>query len=190
MALYHIAIYFKERIKMSIYFGDCEADGACPGLYSMLEIGLVKLSPALDTTFWRNLKPITEHFDEGALKAIGMTREQTQGFGDPGEAMTQMVTWVESTTEGRPVFVSDNNGFDWQFVNYYCHYYVGRNPFGFSSRRIGDFYSGLKKDWFASSKWKSLRKTKHTHNALDDAMGNAEAFTAFCKSQGIKAPGL
>lgn len=175
---------------MSLYFGDCEADGPCPGLYSMLEIGLVKLTPELKTTFWRDLKPITEHFDEGALKAIGTTREKTKLYGDPADAVKAMVEFVEGTTEGKPVFISDNNGFDWQFVNYYCHYYVGRNPFGFSSRRIGDFFSGLNKDWFASSKWKGLRKTAHTHNALDDAMGNAEAFSTFCRKFGVKAPGL
>jgi hypothetical protein len=170
---------------MSLYFGDCEADGPCPGLYSMLEIGLVKQSRVLDTTFWRNLKPMTELFEPGALNSIGMTREQTLTFGDPKQAITQMVEWVEGTTEGRPVFISDNNGFDWQFVNYYCHYYVGRNPFGFSSRRIGDFYAGLKRNFRSSSKWKSLRRTAHTHNALDDAMGNAEAFNTFCAKDGI-----
>lgn len=172
---------------MSLYFVDCEADGPCPGLFSMIEIGLVKYTPAeFNTTFWRDLKPISERWEEGALNAIGTTREKTLAYGDPARAIKDMVEWVESTTEGRPVFVSDNNGFDWQFVNYYCHYYIGRNPFGFSSRRIGDFYSGIKRDWFAAQKWKSLRKTAHTHNALDDAMGNAEAFKAFTLAEKIR----
>lgn len=173
---------------MSLYFADCEADGPCPGLFSMLEIGLVKFTPELDTTFWSSLKPVTDSYDEGALGSIGMTREQTLAFSDPEQAIKDMAEFVESTTVGRPVFISDNPGFDWSFVNYYCHYYLGRNPFGFSSRRIGDFYSGLKRDFFAASKWKRLRVTKHSHNALDDAKGNAEAFASIVKTHGIRVP--
>ena len=73
-------------------------------------------------------------------------------------------------------FISDNNGFDWQFINYYFHQCCGENPFGFSSRRITDLYAGFKKSTRVPAKeWKQLRKTKHTHNPLDDARGNAEA---------------
>lgn len=160
---------------MSLFSFDCEADGPCPGLYSMIEMGMVVVTPTLDKTYFSTLKPMTEYFEDGALKAIGATREQTLAYRDPAEAMKEAVEWVEATSEGRPTFISDNNGFDWQFWNYYCHYYIGRNPFGFSSRRISDVYSGLTRNMRGGTKWKSLRKTAHTHNALDDAKGNAEA---------------
>ena len=64
-----------------------------------------------------------------------------------------------------PIFVSDNVVFDWQFINYYFHRFVGRNPFGFSGRRIGDLYSGLVKDASQGAAWKKFRVTAHSHNA-------------------------
>jgi len=171
---------------MSIYVVDVEADGPCPGLFSMVQIGIVKVDDALDTTFVRTLKPVTDQYDPGALKAIGLTRDETMTYEDPLQVMKDLLTFINATNEGNAVFVSDNNGFDWQFVNYYCHRYLGENPFGFSSRRIGDFYAGLKKDWRAASKWKHLKITKHTHDALDDAKGNAEAMLAIAKMHNIK----
>jgi hypothetical protein len=73
---------------------------------------------------------------------------------------------------------SDNPAFDWQFFNYYAIAYLGKNPFGHSARRIGDFFAGLEADPRASSAWKKLRTERHTHNALDDARGNAGALEA------------
>jgi hypothetical protein len=35
------------------------------------------------------------------------------------------------------VFVSDNNGFDWQFINWYFWHFTGANPFGHSSTNLG-----------------------------------------------------
>ena len=76
----------------------------------------------------------------------------------------------------RPLFVSDNPAYDWQFINYYFHLFLGKNPFGHSARRIGDFYAGLTSDFTNSSSWKKLRVTPHDHNPVNDAMGNLEAF--------------
>ena len=45
-----------------------------------------------------------------------------------------------------PVFVSENNGFDWQFINWYFHHFTGANPFGFSSTNLGSLYKGLVRD--------------------------------------------
>ena len=41
--------------------------------------------------------------------------------------------WLTENVTGRPVLVSDNAGYDWQFVNWYFHYFLGRNPFGHSA---------------------------------------------------------
>lgn len=58
--------------------------------------------------------------------------------------------------------------------------YIGKNPFGFSGRRIGDLYCGMKMDTSLNFEWKKkYRKTKHTHNPVFDAKGNAEAILAF-----------
>ena len=76
----------------------------------------------------------------------------------------------------KPIFVSDNPAFDWQWINDGFWRTLGRNPFGHSARRIGDFYAGLVGDFTNSSSWKKLRSTPHDHNPVNDAMGNLEAF--------------
>lgn len=84
--------------------------------------------------------------------------------------------WLGDVCKGRPVFVSDNPAYDWQFINYYFHYFLGHNPFGHSARRISDFYAGLLNDFSKTQRWKRLRVTPHDHNPVNDAMGNVEAF--------------
>jgi DNA polymerase III epsilon subunit-like protein len=151
---------------------DVEADGPIPGDYSMISLGAVVAVSPLDRTFYAELKPISDRWNEKALSVGGFTRGQTLQFDDPETVMHRFARWIQSVP-GRPIFISDNNGFDWQFVNWYCHHFLGDNPFGYSSQNLGSLYKGLVRDLRAS--FKHLRSTKHTHNALDDAMGNAEA---------------
>jgi len=73
------------------------------------------------------------------------------------------------------VFVSDNPAYDFQWINFYFWRYFGANPFGHSGRRIADFYAGLVGDFRSTQKWKRLRRTKHDHHPVHDALGNAEA---------------
>jgi len=81
------------------------------------------------------------------------------------------------------MFLSDNNGFDWQFLNYYFWKFCNQNPFGHSSTNQGSLFKGMQKDTFVSFKY--LRKTKHDHNALNDCRGNAEALLEM-KKLGLK----
>ena len=92
--------------------------------------------------------------------------------------------WVAEVGGGRPMFISDNNGFDWQFVNWYFHHFLGNNPFGHSSTNLGSLYKGVAKDMFVN--FKHLRKTKHTHHPVDDARGNAEALLRIKEEYGLK----
>lgn len=79
-----------------------------------------------------------------------------------------------------------NCAFDWQWINYYFHNFNDGNPMGFSARRIGDLYCGMVKDGSKNREWKrKFRKTKHTHNPVDDAKGNAEAIHAMI-DRGLK----
>jgi DNA polymerase III epsilon subunit-like protein len=158
---------------MSYFSVDIEADGPAPGLFSMVSFGAVVVESGLSRTFYAELAPISDRWIPDALAVSGFTREQVMSFEDPPSVMTRFEEWVNANSKGRPIFIADNPGFDFAFINYYFHAFVGRNPFGFSSRRIGDLYCGAKLDTFA--KWKHLRKTNHSHNALDDAKGNAEA---------------
>lgn len=157
---------------MSYFMVDIESDGPIPGDYSMISLGAVLVDEKLDRTFYGELKPISENHDPKALAISGFSREKTQTFDDPKTVMLNFKKWIEENSKGRPIFISDNNGFDWMFVCWYFHHFIQENPFGYSSRRISDLYCGLEKDTFA--KWKHLRKTTHTHNPVDDAMGNTE----------------
>ncbi|WP_427872446.1 exonuclease [Flavobacterium sp. MMS24-S5] len=158
---------------MSYIVVDIESDGPIPGDYSMICFGAVLVNDKLDKTFYGKLKPISDKFDPQALAISGFDRETTLEFDDPKEVMLNFEEWIKENSKGRPIFISDNNGFDWMFICWYFHHFLNRNPFGYSSRRIGDLYCGLVNDTFAQ--WKHLRKTEHTHNPVDDAMGNAEA---------------
>lgn len=163
---------------------DVESDGPIPGDYSMVCLGAVVVEPGLGRTFYGRLKPISDSWDEGALKVSGFTREQAMTFDDPKDVMQRFATWLSSLRTKRLMFVSDNNGFDWQFVNWYFHHFLGKNPFGFSSQNLGSLYKGLVKDTFAT--FKHLRKTAHTHDPVDDARGNAEALLHMKESMGLK----
>ena len=99
--------------------------------------------------------------------------------------MEPFAVGLEKHAKGHPVPISDNPAYDWQFINYYFHRFLGRTPFGFSGRRIGDLYAGLVKDASKATEWKKYRVTAHTHNPADDARGNAEALRKF-KEPGLK----
>ena len=153
---------------------DIEADGPIPGDYSMVCFGAVIVENGLKRTFYGKLKPISDKHIPEALAVSGFSREETMEFDDPAEVMQKFADWLDENVKGRPMFVSDNNGFDWQFINWYFHHFIGRNPFGHSSTNLGSFTKGLFKD--TRKNHKRFRKTKHDHNPVNDAKGNAEAF--------------
>lgn len=167
---------------MSYFVVDVEADGPAPGLFSMVCFGAVLVDPLLCDTFYGEVKPISNDYIPEALAVSGFTREQHLQFEEPKETMLRFERWINNTSKGRPIFISDNNGFDFAFINYYFHAFLGRNPFGWSSRRIGDLYCGWVND--TKAQWKHLRKTKHDHNPVNDAIGNAEVLL-YLKQQGL-----
>src|SRR5258706_8702195 len=120
-----------------------------------------------------------------ALAVSGFSRAQHLAFDDPKAVMESFARWIDEHSSGRAVFVSDNVAYDWQFINFYFHRFLGANPFGFSGRRIGDLYAGLVKDAYKVTEWKKFRVTPHTHNPVDDARGNAEALMKF-RELGLK----
>lgn len=169
---------------MAYIMVDVEADGPIPGDYSMISIGAVLVNENLDTTFYAQIKPISEQYVEQALAVSGHTREQTLLFNDPKETMTNFKSWIETHCKDRPIFISDNNGFDWMFVCWYFHHFIGSNPFGFSSQNLGSLYKGLVRDTFKN--FKQLRQTLHTHHPVDDAKGNAQALLKMKNIEGLK----
>ncbi len=134
---------------MSMIFVDCEGHGPAPG---------------------PNHDPVG--FEFGAVDFT--TRETFHGVGATHETFARFAHWLKDRMP--LVFVSDNVAYDWQYINYYFHMFLGGNPFGHSGRRISDFYAGLRGDWRKTQDWKRWRKTKHDHHPVNDAMGNVEAF--------------
>jgi len=169
---------------MSFFMVDIESDGPIPGDYSMICFGAVLVRGDLGNTFYGRLKPISERWLPDALEVSGFTREETLEFDEPAEVMRRFGAWVKEQTVGRPVFISDNNGFDWQFIDWYFHHFLQENPFGHSSANLGSMYKGLVKDTFKN--FKHLRKTTHTHHPVDDAIGNAEALLTMKAEMGLK----
>lgn len=164
---------------------DVETDGEIPGKFSIIEIGAIVVEPSLSKTFLRRLRPISDQWNPEALKISGYTREETLTFDDPLAVMLAFEEWVKSVNVGKKaMFISDNNGFDFMHVTWYAHHFLGRSIFGHSSTNLGSLYKGLVKDTFQN--FKHLRKTKHTHNPLDDARGNAEALLHMKDVMGLK----
>jgi ribonuclease T len=106
---------------------------------------------------------------------------------DAAEAMQTFLDWINQISHERtPVFVGFNGTFDWSFVNWYFYTYLKSNPFGFGGIDIKSYYMGL-----SGSSWKDTRssripaefkgKAPHTHNALDDAIEQAQMFELRCK---------
>ena len=168
---------------MSYIIVDIEADGPIPGDYSMICFGAVIVNENLDKSFYGKLKPISEKWNPDALAVSGFSREETLQFDNPMNVMLQFETWIKENSVGKPIFVSDNNGFDWMFICWYFHHFIGTNPFGFSSQNLGSLYKGMVKDTFKT--FKHLRKTEHTHNPVDDAKGNAEALLFMKNEMGL-----
>lgn len=168
---------------MSYFVVDVEADGPCPGLFSIVCFGAVKVNDALDTSFYGRIRPVSGQYNPAALKISGFTRKEHLSFPEPIGVMCSFAAWLQNNSKGRPVFISDNPAFDWQWINYYFHSFLGHNPFGYSARRIGDLYCGMQHN--AHAPWKHLRKTRHSHHPIDDAKGNAEALLAM-RDRGLK----
>lgn len=169
---------------MSYVMVDVESDGPIPGDYSMVCFGAVLVEPGLARTFYGRLKPISEKWIPEALAVSGFSRNETLQFDEPKRTMQAFASWLKAECDDRPMFISDNNGFDWQFINWYFHHFLGSNPFGFSSTNLGSLYKGMVRDTFKN--FKHLRKTRHTHHPVDDAKGNAEALLTMKNEMGLK----
>ena len=170
---------------MTDFSMDVEADGPAPGLYSMVSLGAVIVEDGLHRTFYSEMRPLPEaDWDPEALAISGKSREEHLAMPDPAIQIPKFAAWVTENTKNRAIFWADNNGFDWQYINYYMWRFNGGNPFGFSSQNINSLWKGINRNVYTS--FKHLRKTKHTHHPVDDAKGNAEAMLAMRDDKRMK----
>ncbi len=158
-----------------LIFVDCEATGPCPGKGVLTEFGAVHYETR--STFHGVL------FEARPRDDLPQLSEVTGRQYDAVAVFSDFEKWLDSVSGGRPVFVSDNPAFDWQWINHGFWHALDHNPFGHSGRRIGDFYAGLVGDFYDTQSWKSLRITAHDHNPVNDAMGNVEAFDRLLKGE-------
>ncbi len=161
---------------------DIEAAGPIPGKYSMLALGACEVGRT-NEQFYIELRPINDLSLPDAMKVIGKSLSDfAQSGTEPRAAMRKFQDWILKISEGRnPVFVGFNGTFDWSFVNWYFHTYLESNPFGFGGIDIKSYYMGL-----SDRSWEDTRSSRipakfkgsspHTHNALDDAIEQAEMF--------------
>lgn len=168
---------------MTYIMVDVESDGPIPGDYSMICFGAVVVEAPPMRSFYGRLKPISDRWLPDALAVSGFSREETLAFAEPASVMADFERWIADQAGRRAFFISDNNGFDWQFINWYFWHFLDRNPFGHSSTNLGSLYKGFVKDTFLN--FKHLRRTAHTHHPVDDATGNAEALIEM-KRTGLK----
>lgn len=188
---------------------DVETDGPIPGDCNMVSVGAAVCGATLTdgqgfrgvkgATFYRELR--TEF--EGDEK----TREWLAGQGfevnsrralPPEAAMLHFKGWVEEQGRqigARPVFVAYPLSFDWSFTHWYFEHYLGyrSDPFGFSNALdIKTAFSIKAGRALLGSTKKNMPTdvknvaTPHTHNALDDAIGQGELFANLMKWKGNK----
>lgn len=100
----------------------------------------------------------------------------------PLAAMARFRDWLRTVGGGAtPVFLGFNAGFDWSFVNWYFHRFLGENPFGFAPADIKSYYMGLSGCRWDETKSSRLPPQFHPaapgdHNALNDARAQADIF--------------
>ena len=148
---------------------DIEANGPIPGDYSMTSLGAVIIDEKLDKTFKTNIRPISKNLDLHRSQFVDSKDAITAK-----EAMQRFKDWIIKNSSGTPIFISDNNGFDWMFVCWYFWHFLNENPFGYSSYNLNSIYKGINKDM--KSNIDSIRKRNLTHDALEDAKDNAKIF--------------
>jgi len=169
---------------MTLIFVDCEGYGPAPGLNNptKFEFGAVEFKTR-QTFYGQGATKETFSAFRTWLLDFTSTCKKCKGLGylPAGDCPD-----CRGARRSRLTFVSDNVAYDWQFINYYLHLFCHDNPFGHSGRRLGDFYAGLKGNFYETQKWKAWRKTPHDHNPVNDAMGNVEAFEQILKLASVR----
>ncbi len=161
-------------MKKTFVMVDIESDGPIPGEFSMLSLGASIYKESGMISFHVNILPISENFEVERLTFQSLPRENVSDRVTAEKAMKLFSEWLTEHVSGKPVFISDNNGYDWMFVCWYFCKFLGENPFGFSSYNLQSLYKGLKRNM--GVKISELRESELTHNAEQDAIDNMKIF--------------
>jgi hypothetical protein len=137
-------------------------------------------------TLYSELVPISDRFDPAAIEVAQLDRESLRRDGEkPAAAMARAAKWITAVSgKARPVICAYPAAFDWPFLYWYLESYAAeQNPVGFSScidmktmfaTKAGVPFGEAGRDDLPNE----LRSERaHTHNALDDAIEQAEIFS-------------
>jgi DNA polymerase III epsilon subunit-like protein len=162
---------------------DIESTGPIPGDFSMLSIGACTVFEPV-RTFYVELKPINLNstVEAASIHKLSLERLMREGI-SPKDALTRFEEWITNVAapNQQPLFVAFNAGYDWMFVNYYFHHFLGHNPFGHAAIDIKAFYMGMAGVSWSQTSWrfispKYMPEYHLTHHALQDALDQADIF--------------
>jgi hypothetical protein len=178
------------------YFSaDIETDGSIPGPFSMLSFALVFAGTfdgkefvrpvRYDRSFYKELRPISDNYDDEALRVNGLDRDFLCKNGDaPDNVMDSAYDWITHLAgDCNPVLVAYPLSFDWAWLYwYFMKFSKNGSPFGHS--RCFDIKTALavkSKSPISTAGRSRLPASlappgRHTHNALDDAIEQAVIF--------------
>ncbi len=189
----------------NVYFSvDVEASGKDPQRFSMLSLGSC-LVGRVEETFYREIKPINQEFQERAmrigclglcsLEEIGkldltynpryevfnpihvISHLQQQGE-EARDVMNNFKNWVIQKAEGKkPVFISTPVKFDYTFVIRYFSLFGIQNPFQ-EKQDPRTLYEDLirTRDLTIDQLGLNTKELNSSHNALEDAILQARIF--------------
>ena len=183
---------------------DVETNGSCPGLRSLVSIGATVIDHGnielltrdgvahSRPMFYAEIKPHCGPVDPEAQAVHKLTPEHLEEYGqDAYRAVNAFVAWVKDIAgKARPVFCSWGT-FDWMWMGWYLERYGKRYtyPFGPNSLDLKSLYLGLTKGggWRATQKRNMPKEDlsgRHTHNALNDAVEQAEMVEGWLRKYG------
>lgn len=187
------------------YFSaDIETDGSIPGPFSMLSFALVFAGTfdgrkfvrpeKYDLIFYKELRPISNDYDEEALRVNGLDRKFLCENGeDPSDVMDSAYNWIMSLVgSGNPVLVAYPLSFDWAWLYWYFMKF-SKNGSPFSHSRCFDIKTALavKAKLPISTAGRSRLPVslapggRHTHHARDDAIEQAMIFANVFEWRGV-----
>jgi hypothetical protein len=188
-----------------LYFSaDVETDGPIPGPYSILSFAIVYAGSFdghkfvrpqnYDQVFYRELKPISDSFQQEALDVNGLDRARlcVEGIA-PELAMIEAFHWITANANGaKPVLVAYPLSFDWTWLYWYFTNFCPKgSPFDYSRcfdiKTAHAVKAGIPISRAGRSKLDSYLSSKrqHTHHAVDDAIEQAEIFANIFEWAGV-----
>ncbi len=181
---------------MILYWSvDIEADGPVPGANSMLSLAAVPFTKNYifhDEAFYRKLLPLPEaSADPNTMLWWETQPEAWEEVQKDQEQPYQVLQDLHSIVKAREngglgTMVGYPVAYDFMFIQWYFLTILGSSPFSHGAIDIKSYAACMLKTSYKKAVKKNMPKnwfgkTKHTHKAIDDAIGQAELFQNMLK---------